>query len=620
MGKYETLAKEIVENVGGKSNIISLAHCITRLRFNLKEDDKANDEVIKNLDGVTTLVKGGGQYQIVIGGHVSDVYEDICEIIGMKQDSNIKQEKKKLSPSELFMDYASAIMGPCLSLLCACGTIKGVLSLIVLLGVLDDTSVLYMLLNAVSDCAFYFFPVFLGYSAAAKFNMTPFLGLAIGTAMLYPSIQNMENASLFGINLSGVTYASTVIPIILIIMVAAPLERMLNKVIPNVVKKFIVPTIVLLICVPLGYIIIGPIANVISNGLGTAFTSIYSFNPALCSILLGGLWQILIIFGVHTGLFVVVLVDLLTNGISYLIPILFLTTFSQTVVTFVIWLRTKDQKLKSIALPAWISAFMGITEPAIYGVTVPRIKYFVISGIAAAAGGFYAGLTSVAAYQMSGMAIIFYPMMALGGEGGSRNIINYVIAIAITIIVAAVLTFVSYKDNVEELNTTIKTKSKKIFHISAPVAGKVIPLSEMKDKAFSQGILGKGIGIDPAEGKVLAPDDGILTTFFPTYHALGITTDDGVEILIHIGMDTVRLEGKYFTPKAKQGDIVKKGQLLMEFDMESIKAAGYSLASPVIISNTDNYADITETTAKTVLGGDMLFEIINKKERMENAL
>lgn len=616
MGKYENLAKEIVKNVGGKENIISLVHCITRLRFQLKDEGKANDDAVKNMDGVVTLMKSGGQYQVVIGNHVSDVFADVCTIADIKQESNNQpQGKKKKSVGGILLDYMSAIMNPIMGILCGVGILKGLLAILTITGILTESDGIYMLLYAASDSLFYFFPIFFGYTAAVKFNMTPLLGATIGAAMVYPAIQGLEDFSVFGIDLSGTSYTSTMIPIILVIMLAAPLERTLKKVIPDVIKTFIAPMLVLLICVPVGFIVIGPIANWISGIVAGALIGVYNISPILCGLLVGASYQVQVVFGIHGGLSVALMLDFLSNGSSALFALVCLPSFAQTAVVLVIWLKTKNQKLKNIALPAWISGIFGITEPAIYGVTLPRIKYFIISCIGAGIGCAYMGLTQVTLYQLTGLGVFSLPM-TISPQASSGNLINYIIAIVIAIIVSGVATFILYKDEGNDLQATTNksNNSSRTINICTPIAGTVIPLSEIKDDAFSQGVLGAGVVIEPKEGKVIAPEDGILMTLFPTNHALGIKMNSGAEILIHIGMDTVQLEGKYFTPKAKQGDTVKKGQVLMEFDLKAIKAAGYSLLTPVIITNTETYADVIETNDQTVSLGDNLIHIILKKE------
>ena len=459
MGKYENLAKKIIENVGGKENIISLMHCATRLRFNLNDESLANDDAIKSMDGVVTLMKSAGQYQVIIGNHVPDVYSEICQVAQISQN-NSNPSPKKRSVGAVIQDYMSAIMTPTLSILCASGMIKGVLSLLSISGILTDSHALYLLFDAAGDALFYFFPIFLGYNAAVKFKMTPFLGAAIGAALIYPSIQNLEGVYLFGINISNLTYSSTVIPILLIIMFAAPLEQALKKVIPDVIKTFVVPMLVLMIAVPVGFSLIGPVANILSDSLSIGLTNLATISLPLAGILLAASWQVLVVFGIHHGVIMVLILDLMAGNPSLLMPMLGVVSFAQTAVVFAIWLKTKDQNLKDTALPAWISGIFGITEPAIYGVTLPRLKFFVISCIGAAIGGLYVAVTHVTTYQMAGLGIFGLPGV-INPEVGLGGLINYTVGILIAMVFSGIATFVLYKDPAatEVRNDAISRKS-----------------------------------------------------------------------------------------------------------------------------------------------------------------
>lgn len=612
MGKYEELAKQIVKNVGGKSNIISMVHCVTRLRFNLRDEKKADEEALKKTDGIITLVKSSGQYQIVIGNHVPDVFAEVCNITGIKQAAeDNRDEKKKMSPGAVVIDLITAIINPTLGILCASGMLKGLLSIAVLTGILKNTDALYMLLNAAGDALFYFFPIFLGYSAAAKCKMTPFLGMAIGASLVYPNIQKMDGVSLFGLNISGVTYANTVIPIVLIILAAAPLEKWLKKVIPDVIKTFFAPMLVLAICVPLGFAVIGPAANAISAGLSICMSAVYDFSPVLCGLVLGGLFQVLVVFGVHSALMMLIILDLMAGNPSGLFAITSgMAPFSTMAVVFAIWLKTKDKKLKDVALPAWISSLFGVSEPSIYGVTLPRIKFFIITAIASAIGGSYRGFFGVKVYQMSGMGFFSIPGY-ISENAEISNLVHALISMAIAMAFGGIVSYVLFKDEVsmEDATESGRGCSGKMMILSSPMSGTPVPLSELDDKAFAQEVLGKGIAIDPAEGKIIAPDDGVVDMVASECHALGIVTKSGLKILIHVGMNTVNLEGKYFDSKVKKGDSIVKGQLLMEFDAEEIKKAGYSLVTPIVITNMDEYTDVVETKAQSVSFGDHLLHV-----------
>ncbi|MCM8711903.1 beta-glucoside-specific PTS transporter subunit IIABC [Clostridium sp. SYSU_GA19001] len=630
--KYEKLAKDIIKNVGGKENVNSLTHCITRLRFKLKDESKANTEVLKKMEGVVTVVKSGGQYQVVIGNHVPDVYADVVAVGGFNAegaDSQDANEKKGLLNS--FIDIISGVFSPTLGVLSATGMIKGFNALFVALGLYTATSGTYQVLNAIGDCLFYFFPIFLGFTAAKKFNVNQFTGMALGAVLVYPALANLTAGkplytafagtffespvylTFLGIPVILMNYSSSVIPIILTVYVASKIEKFFKKVIPDVVKTFLVPFCTLLVTAPLAFIVIGPVATWAGKAIGSATLALFNFTPVIAGIIVAGLWQVLVIFGLHWGLIPIVINNLTVFHYDPILPAAFAPSFAQTGVVLAILLKTKDTKLKSLSIPAFISGIFGVTEPAIYGVTLPRKKPFIISCIAAAIGGGIISLFGSKLWMLGGLGIFGIPSY-IGPQGIDRGFYGIIIGIAVAFVLGLLLMlFSGFKD--EENNEETKDANKgealvKQETVVSPLKGEVIPLSEIKDEAFSKGALGKGVAVEPAEGKIVSPVDGTLTTLFPTNHALGITSDKGTEILIHIGMDTVQLEGRHFHAKAKQGDTIKKGQVLLEFDIEAIKKEGYSVTTPVVITNSDNYLDIIETDKKNVNFKDDLLTVM----------
>lgn len=615
--KYEKLAKEIIKNVGGKENVNSLAHCITRLRFKLKDESKANTEVLKNMDGVVTVVKSGGQYQVVIGNHVPDVYAEVATIGGFAESSSGESEEK-LNPFNKFIDIISGVFTPTLGVLSATGMIKGFNALFVALGWLANTSGTYQILNAIGDCLFYFFPIFLGYTAAKKFKLNEFIGMAIGAALVYPTLSGLMTGTplytLFGgtviespiyITFLGIpvilmSYSSTVIPIILATYVGAKIEKGFKKIIPDVIKLFIVPFCTLLVIVPLTLILIGPMATWAGKLLGAATLAIYGLSPIVAGLFMGAFWQVFVIFGLHWGFIPIVMNNMAVFGYDPILAGVLGASFAQTGVVLAILIKTKNPKLKSLAIPAFISGIFGVTEPAIYGITLPRKKPFILSCVASAIGGGIIGLMGTKGYIMGGLGIFAIPSY-ISPQGLDTGFYGAIIAIAVSFVLGFLLMFFGgFKDEESKKEENKENVLVKQETLISPLKGEVKPLSEVNDEAFSKGALGKGVAIEPTEGKVIAPVDGVLTTLFPTGHAIGITSDNGVEILIHIGMDTVKLEGKYFTPKVKQGESVKAGQVILEFDIKAIKAAGYSLITPVIITNSGNYLDVIETDQKTI--------------------
>ncbi|SMC19529.1 PTS system beta-glucoside-specific IIA component, Glc family (TC 4.A.1.2.6)/PTS system beta-glucoside-specific IIB component, Glc family (TC 4.A.1.2.6)/PTS system beta-glucoside-specific IIC component, Glc family (TC 4.A.1.2.6) [Clostridium acidisoli DSM 12555] len=618
--KYEKLAKDIIQNVGGKENVNSLTHCVTRLRFKLKDENKANTEVLKNMDGVVTVIKSGGQYQVVIGNHVPDVYDDVVTIGGFAGASESAESGEKVNALNKFIDIISGVFTPILGAMCATGMIKGLAALLVALKVLTSTSGTYQILYGIGDSLFYFFPIILGYTAAKKFKLNEVVGMTIGAALVYPAIANLTagkplytvfNGSVLqssvyltflGIPVILMSYSSSVIPIVLSAYVGSKIEKGFKKIVPDVVKTFLVPFCTLLVTVPLAFIIIGPVATWAGKLIGAGTLAIYSLSPIIAGLFVGAFWQVFVIFGLHWGLVPIMLNNIAVLHYDPVIATFFAASFAQTGVVLAVLIRTKNKKLKSIAFPAFISGIFGVTEPAIYGVTLPRKKPFIISCIGASIGGGILGAMGSKMYMLGGFGIFGIPSF-VGKNGFDRGFYGSIVSIIVSFIFGFVIMFVvglGDEKISEELKEEKKEELVKQETLVSPLKGEVKALAEVEDEAFSKGALGKGIAIEPTEGKVVSPVDGVLTTLFPTGHALGITSDKGAEILIHIGMDTVELEGKYFTAKVKQGEKVTKGQLLLEFNVAAIKDEGYSLTTPIVITNSGSYLDVIETDKKTV--------------------
>lgn len=627
MGKYEQLAKDIVKNVGGRENINSLTHCITRLRFQLKDEGKANDDILKNMDGVVTVMKSGGQYQVVIGNHVGEVYADVCEVAGIsdKAPSSDEPEKKK-NLFDAFIDTVSGIFQPMLGVMSAAGMLKGLNALFVALGLYASDCGFASFMTAVGDAMFTFLPIMLGYTSAKKFKMKPFLGLVIGAVLCYPAIQaSALSASgealytlfkgtvfessvymeIFGIPFIAMDYTSTVMPVILICFVASKLDKFFSKIIPDVVKFFFAPMLTLFVSMLLGFLVIGPVATFASNLIAQGIMSVRDISSVLAGILVGGFWQILVMFGVHWGFIPIYINNIATMGYDNIMMPFFATTFAQTAVVIAMMIKTKDKKLKELCIPASISGLFGVTEPAIYGITLPRKLPFIISCVASAVAGGYYGLMNLKEYIMGGMGIFEFPSFINPDNGSFADVYVAAIGVVVAMIIAFALTMILWKDDtvqaaeVAEAEKIEKTpEEKKLFakeSIKMPLEGKMIPLSEVKDAAFSQEILGKGLAIEPSKGVVVSPIEGRVETVFPTKHAIGLVSDSGIQVLIHVGMDTVQLEGKYFETFVQAGDRVMPGQKLLTFDMEQIKNAGYSLVTPVVIGNTADYLDVVPT-------------------------
>ena len=649
--KYDALARIIIQNIGGKGNVISLNHCITRLRFRLKDESKANTELLKNTDGIVTVIQSGGQYQIVIGNHVPDVFAVVSEIgkfgAGTDSDSDAGAgDGRKQGAVAMLIDTLSGVFTPVLSLLCATGIMKGLLGLFVfLLGNEIRATGTYQLLFAIGDGFFYFLPVMLAVSSARKFKLDNFTAMTIAAAFLYaevkfPGLKNGEvlytlfNGTFLQTNVCNTFlgipiiwpaagYGSSVVPIVFSVWFAAKIEKFWKKCIPDVIKSFMVPLMTLIIAVPLSFIIIGPVASWLSSGLGMLTQTVYNLNPMIAGALLAFLWQFLVIFGLHWGMVPIMLNNFSTLKYDRFMVPCFVASFSQTAVVLAIMIKTKDKKLKALAFPAFISGICGVTEPAIYGITLPRKTPFYISCVAAAIGGGMIGALRITKYMSGGLGVFGFPSFIPGEESIAALSITDVlydirlaaVIVLVTMALAFVAAIIFYKDEKpavkpEKVPMTKPEIAGEEGIIVSPLAGEVISLAVVQDEAFASGVLGKGLAIIPTEGKLYAPCNGEVTAMFPTGHAIGVKSDSGIEVLMHIGIDTVKLEGKYFTIKTEAGAMVKAGDILAEFDLEKIAGDGYDITTPVIITNAAEFVDVSGETGKTVKPGDGLISVI----------
>jgi PTS system beta-glucosides-specific IIC component len=626
--KYEQLAKDILKHVGGRENINSVVHCITRLRFQLKDEGKANTEILKNMEDVVTVMKSGGQYQVVIGNHVSDVYKAVVSVGGFQEtEEEDTSEKKKSS----LIDILSSIFTPILGVLAATGMIKGFNALFVALGWLSTQSGTYQILNAVGDSLFYFFPIFLGYTASKKFGGSPFIGMAIGGALVYPALAGLQaseplytlfsgtmfespiHITFLGIPVILMNYASSVIPIILAAYFGAKVERTLKKVIPDVVKTFVVPFFTLLIVVPLTFLVIGPIATWAGQFLGQATLWVYQLSPLVAGVLIGAFWQVLVIFGLHWGIIPIGFNNLAVNGIDPILALTFAASFAQIGAVLGVWMKTKDQKLKTLSIPAFISGIFGVTEPAIYGITLPLKKPFIMSCVAGGIGGGILGVFGTQGYMTGGLGIFALPTFISPKDGITAGFWGAIIAMVVSLILGFVLTYLfgfnKKQQSTETEEPIVRTAASEQGEIIfSPFNGEVKPLQDIDDAAFASGALGEGVAIEPSEGKLFSPVSGTISALFPTNHAVGIVTDAGAEILIHIGMDTVKLDGAFFTSHIEQGVRVEKGQLLIEFNIAEIQKAGYIVTTPIVVTNYDKYS-ITTAEIGNVQAGESLIKL-----------
>ncbi|MCI9106213.1 MAG: PTS transporter subunit EIIC [Lachnospiraceae bacterium] len=642
MGKYQKLAEEIVSNVGGRENIVSLTHCITRLRFKLKDESRAKDEILKSMDGVVTVMKSGGQYQVVIGNHVPEVYADVLPLIGGEECKKDEDDGAKGNLFNQAIDAISGIFQPILGIMAACGMVKGLNALFVAIGLYSDICGGYLLLNAIGDGLFYFLPLFLGYTASKKFGLKPMVGLVIGAIMCYPAIQGsalsaggealytlfggtmFESAvytDFFGIPLIAMDYTGTVIPVIFVVYFAAKCEKFFSSWVPDLVKFFFVPMLTLFVAIPVGFLVIGPVAVFGSTIIAEAVMTVRDFSPLAVGAIVGLTWQILVIFGLHWGFIPVHINNIMTNGYDNVMMPFFACTFATSAVVLAIFFKTKNRQLKEMALPNFISGIFGVTEPAIYGILLPLKQPFIISCIAGGIGGGFYGAFNFRKFMMGGIGIFEFPAM-IEPDGSMGNLIVAVVGVVITMVIAFVTTMIFYHEpelmNADATEEPVlgKKEQKEMkammqkIELGSPIKGRVRKLESIQDEAFASGVLGKGVALLPEEGSVYAPASGVVSALFPTLHALGITTDDGAEILIHIGLDTVQLGGEGFEAKVAQGDRVQKGQLILLFDKEFIENKGYCLETPVLITNTDCFLEIIETTDSKIDPGETLLKLL----------
>lgn len=638
--KYDSLSRIIIQNVGGKDNIINVTHCVTRLRFRLKDESKANTDILKETDGIVTVVKSGGQYMVVIGNHVPDVFDSLVSV-GHLESKSLKSgsiddddsPKEKQGIFNTFVGIITGVFSPFLGVLCACGILKGVMTLLSTLGVVNGAGGTYNILYGIGDTAFYFMPVILGFTAAKKFKLPEMEGMLIGLALVSPYMLNngtYDISKLFGIPVispSTGNYTSTVLPVICAVAFAAWFERLYKKYIPDTIKTFTVPLITCTVSICLTLLVIGPVTSQISKYLGMGFEAVNNFSPILMGLLVGFFWQILVMFGLHWALVPIAISNMTlldSNGLligEVILTAMLGTTFAQTGACLGIMFKTKDKKLKSLCPPAIISGIAGVTEPAIYGITLPKKAPFFRTCAVAGVAGAVLCMLGVRDYQMAGMGVFSYTMFLNPDNKDVKPMIIGIVVSIICVIVAFILEMIFYKDgdkksskkevkNNSDINLKTESANKGNISIAAPIKGNVVALADVKDEVFSSESMGKGIAIEPEEGKVYAPADGVISTFFPTGHAIGITTDSGAEILIHVGMDTVEMNGDGFEPQKSQDDKVKKGDLLLKFNIDKIKAAGHPVTTPVIITNSDDYADVIPTDALKVDRGDELIQII----------
>lgn len=608
---YQRFAKDIVELVGGEQNISSLVHCATRLRFKLKDSDNTNKQALQNLDGVLSVVESGGQFQVVVGSHVPEVYKEITKIANVGSTPNSSDAPKGSIGAQIF-EVISQSFSPLLGALAGAGMLKALITILTMTGVLSAKSGTFFILSAAGNAVFYFLPIFLGITIATKLGANPYVGGTIGAALLEPNftglLKNTGDISHFlGIPVVLMNYSSTVFPIFFAISIYAVLDKFLKKTIHKDVQMFLVPMLSLIIIVPLTVIAFGPFGVYLGNGIGHVISFLSTKSGIVTGAVMGAGWTFLTLLGLHWGLVPLMLANLAAGG-DPILALVAAAPFAQMGLALGVFLKTKDKKLKTLAGSALLPGVLsGVTEPIIYGILLRyrrTIPYIVIAG---AVGGAISGAVGAKAMSFAFPAFLTIPAFS--------PIPLYAMAMLIAFVGATILTLLfGYEDKkkkeVEEKTVEAGQSLVKKEAIVSPLTGTIKALSNVDDQVFASEAMGKGIAIEPTVGQAVSPVDGVVSTVFPTGHAIGITSDQGAEILIHIGINTVQLEGKYYNPVVKQGDRVKQGDLLVSFDIEKIKEAGYLVTTPIIITNTNRYIDVLETNKENIKEKEDLFTLV----------
>lgn len=607
---YQAIAKEILKDVGGKDNIVDVTHCYTRLRFVLKDTKQANKEALLQTEGVISVVESGGQYQVVLGNKVAHVYNALEPLLA-QQLTTKTSTKEKNSLGNRILNTVAAIFTPVVPAIAASGMLKGILAIAVMVAnnfYQVDLKPLntYIILSAASDALFYFMPVILGYSAAKVFKTNEYIAMVIGATLCYPTIVSLmteESAvTLFGLHVTKANYVSTVIPIILAIFMLAYVQRFLEKVIPEVLKIIMVPTLSLLLMIPATLLLFGPIGIYLGDGVNWLYYYIMNLSPILLGGFIGGIWCVLVIFGAHRGLVPIGINDVARTGRQNLLAFAGAANFSQAGAAFGVFVRTKNKDLKAVAASATVTALFGITEPAIYGANLRLKKPMIYAVASGAAGGALMGWGGSYGTAFANQGLLTIPVYA---EAGTKAFICYLLGCGIAFFGAFLLTiFLGFNDlplDESRQEPSLKTETEAVKEkqrIQAPVQGQLVSLDQINDEVFASQQMGKTLAIYPIEEQIVSPENGQVTALYPTHHAIGLKLDNGAEILLHIGINTVELKGRGFETFVKVGERVRLGQKLLSFDKQIIQAAGYDPTVLVIVTNTAEMA-VIETTKQT---------------------
>lgn len=594
---YKEQAKSILTYVGGSQNVKEVTHCFTRLRFYLHDETHADKEKLEALPYVLSVVKSNGQYQVVLKKDVDKVYQELSPLLEASKKTTTSQTKEKVSAK--ILNTVAAIFTPVIPAIAASGMLKGILAVVVMImksfyNTDITTNTTYVILLAASDALFYFLPIFLGYAAAKVFKTNEFIAMIIGATLCYPAIVTLmtgeDAVTLFGLNLTKASYTSSVIPILIAVFCLAYVQRFFDRVIPQVLKIILVPTFSLLVMVPATLIVFGPIGIYIGEAINWAYYQLMGISPILLGGFIGGIWCVLVIFGAHRAIIPIGINDVAQTGRQNLLAFAGAANFSQAGAAFGVFLRSKNKGLKTVAASATVTALFGITEPAIYGTNL-RLKtpmiYAVISG---ALGGALMGWGGSYGTAFANQGLLTIPVYA---GAGTKAFICYLLGIAIAFFGSCILTVVlGFEDIPEEDAADRILASDEAVDLLAPTSGTVVALSSLPDEVFASGAMGKGFGIkaNHEQATIYAPENAEVITLAPTHHAIGLKLESGVELLIHVGIDTLELDGRGFESLIKQGELVKRGQALLNVDMNVINESGYDDTIIVIVTNTNEFS------------------------------
>ena len=613
---YNQIAKDILTNVGGSGNVKGLTHCFTRLRFQLKDSKKANKETIEHLEGVISVVESGGQFQVVLGTKVNQVYDAIIPMISMDETTEISEEK--VSIWNRILIAVSAMFTPMVPAIAASGLLKGFLTIAKIMaakqGVDITVNQTYTLIMAGTDALFYFMPVILAYTSAKVFKANEFIAMALGGTMCYPSVVALmtgkDVVSMFGVTITKASYASSVIPIIIGVFILSYVQKFLEKVIPEILKIILVPGLSLLVMLPATFMVFGPIGIYIGNAITFVYTGMMNLSPAICGAFIGGMWCVFVIFGAHRALLPIGINDVAQFGHQNLLAFAGAANFSQGGAALGVMLKTKNKDLKTVAASAAISASVcGITEPAIYGCNLRLKRPMIYAIICGAIGGAIMGVGGVYGDSFANNGILTFATYA---AFGMKPFVYYLVGVGVSFFGAMILTYLFGFDEMgdkkkkSEATSVARTTTKNHeldpseadLFISSPIEGEAVSMTKVNDEVFSSMALGNGIAIIPEKGEVVAPEDCTVTLIYPTLHALGLMLDNGVEMIIHVGINTVQLEGKHFKKFVEEGSHIKKGTKILSFDIDALKKEGYDTIVPIIVSNTPVFQQVSGITGK----------------------